>query len=187
MGPLNEIIVRAGKSLAVHLLMGAMFYGLALWLMGSYESANEALRTRAETEGWENPAASIEALLGTARNSMIGWFMISLIVSWLCSSLFLAFAQRRQPHTRNGREGGQALPVWILLFVLSIVACAVLWWRDGITNLAAMVVDMNYLLLVSAGYLGVVLAYWLGSGLAVTITLKPSVPLANSLLPRFWN
>ena len=187
MSPISEIIVRAGRSLAVHLLMGLMLYGLALWLMGSYESANEALRTRAETEGWENPTASIAALLGTARNNVIGWFMVSLVVSWLCSTLFLAIAQRRRPLTRNGREGAQALQVWIVLFALSIVACAALWWRDGITNLSTIMVDRNYLLLVLAGHLGVVLAYWLGSGLAVTITLKPSVPLANSLLPRFWN
>ena len=80
------------------------------------------------------------------------------------------------------------MPLWIVLFVLVIVATGFVFWRQvSLTDVAQMLLDSKYLLLTTIGFVVPMIAYWLACGLAVTITLKPAVPMAESLLPEFWN
>lgn len=174
-------LVRVGKSLAVHLVFAALLYGLALWVLGNFDNASLTMREQYDSN-------EVLQLLGAAKSKVIGWFMLSLAFSWLFSSLFLAVCQRRKAVVRGHAEGRRSMPLWIILFVLMLAATAFLFWRQvSLADVAQMLLDSKYLLLTSVGFVVPMIAYWLATGLAVTITLKPAVPLAESLLPEFWN
>lgn len=176
-----ESLLRIGKSLAVHIVVGLLLYGLAVYLLGSFDAASDTVREQYEE-------ANVMQLLASTRSTIIGWYVCALVASWACSAIFLILANFQREKVRIDSDMRRALPAWIALFVVTMGLAAFLWWRQvSLADVAAMLLDSNYLTLVTAGHIGTALAYWLGSGLAVALTLKPSVPLARTLLPNFWN
>ncbi|MEY4953654.1 MAG: hypothetical protein RL299_2078 [Pseudomonadota bacterium] len=174
-------LVRVGKSLAVHLVFAGLLYGLALYVMGNFDNASLTMREQYDSN-------EVLQLLGAARSKLIGWYMLALAFSWLLSSLFLAISQRRMAVVRGHAEARRSMPLWIVLFVLVIAVTGFVFWRQvSLTDVAQMLLDSKYLLLTTIGFVVPMIAYWLACGLAVTITLKPAVPMAESLLPEFWN
>lgn len=177
----GQVLVRMGKAAAIYLVFAGLLYALALYLLGNFDNASQAVREQYE-------ANEVLVLLGATRSKVIGWFMASLAASWLLSSLFLAIAQRRKQVVRSTAEGRRSMPLWIALFLLALGLTTFFWWRQvSLADVAQMLLDGKYLLLVTTGFVANMLAFWLATGLAVTITLKPAVPLAESLLPEFWN
>lgn len=176
-----ESVLRIGKSLAVHIVIGVLLYGLAVYLLGSFDAASDTLREQYEE-------TEVMQLLASTRSTLIGWFVVALIISWVGSSIFLITANWMRKDVRIASDGRKALPAWIILFLISIAMTTFVWWREvSLGDVAAMLLDGNYLTLVTAGQVGTALAFWLGTGLAVALTLKPSVPLAQTLLPNMWN
>lgn len=176
-----ESVLRIGKSLAVHIVIGVLLYGLAVYLLGSFDAASDTLREQYEE-------TEVMQLLASTRSTLIGWFVVALIISWVGSSIFLITANWMRKDVRIASDGRKALPAWIILFLISIAMTTFVWWREvSLGDVAAMLLDGNYLTLVTAGQVGAALAFWLGTGLAVALTLKPSVPLAQTLLPNMWN
>lgn len=176
-----DTVIRAGKSLAVHIVFGLLLYALAVLLLSDFDSASQSLREQYEE-------AEVMQLLAASRTTIVAWYASSLALSWVFSAIFLWVANYRQSAVRHRSNERLAMPVWVVMFVLSIAATALLWFRMvSLADVATMLLDGDYLLLVSLGELGQALAMWAGSGLAVTLALKPSVPLAETLLPEIWN
>lgn len=176
-----DSVVRSGKSLAVHIVFALLLYALASLLLSHFDTASEAMREQYEE-------TEVLQLLAGARATIVGWYVAALAISWLCSTVFLVTANLKRPHVRSKSDARKAMPVWIAMFVVAIVATAFLWWRQvSLADVASTLLDDDYLLLATAGYVGTALAFWLGTGLAVALTLKPSVPMASTALPEIWN
>lgn len=177
-----DTAVRMGKSLAVHIVFGLLICLLAFLLLGSFDAASDLLR-----EQYEEP--EVLRLLADARARFVGWATASLAMSWVFSSAFLWIANLRRRGVRHGVDERKVLPWWIALFVVAIGTTALQWWRMvSQTDVAAMLASADYLLLVTTVTIGQPLAFWAATGLAVALTLKPSVPLAETLLPtQVWN
>ncbi len=176
-----ESVLRIGKSLAVHIVIGVLLYALAVFLLGNFDAASDTLREQYEE-------TEVMQLLASTRSTLISWYVIALVISWACSAIFLIVANLKRKSVRIASDGRKALPIWIILFLVSIALTTFVWWREvSLGDVASMLLDGNYLALVTAGQVGTALAFWLGTGLAVALTLKPSVPLAQTLLPNMWN
>ena len=176
-----QSVVRSGKALIVHLLFAALLYGLAYLLMSNYDSASVLVRDQYESD-------DVMLFLQAAQSKMVGWFLLSLLVSWLAATLFIALCQRKSQVVRGDTEARKSMPLWIILFVVVLGLAAFLWWREvSLAEVAQMLLDNNYLILVTAGFVLTAIAFWVSTGLAVITSLKPAVPGAESLLPNFWN
>ncbi len=175
---LSETIVRIGKSLAIHLPIAAIVMGLIYWLTSNFTDASEDLRANYD------PQAVMDTLQ-LVRSSLWEWLVIALIVSFLCSALFIAAAQRRHP--RNPSEGASRKAMWVALMLAMLVATGVLWWLYvSQAEVQVQLMGGNYSGAVTLVGIGTMLAYYLSTALAVTVTMKPSVP-ASGVLPTFWN
>lgn len=180
MNPNRDAIIRIGKAVLVHLVLMAIAYGALLMLLGDFDSASDTVRDTYDEAG-------VMQQLAAARAQLLAWYLGGLIVSLIASAVFLFAAQQARAKVRSASEGRRSLPLWIVLFLVVAVLTGFVWWRQvSIPSVAALVLDSDYLWLVTLGSLFPLLAYWLSTGLAVTITLKPSVPGAG-LLPRMWN
>lgn len=177
----GQTLVRIGKVFAIHLVFAGLLYGLALYVMGNFDNASLAIREQYDSN-------EVMQLLGAAKSKMIGWYVAAMAGSWLLASLFVAIAQRRRLIVRAASEARGSMGLWFALFVLALGLTAFFFWRQiTLADVAQMLLDGKYLLMVTLGFVVQMLAFWLSSGLAVTVTLKPAVPLAESILPDFWN
>lgn len=176
------IIVRAGKALSIHLLFAGLLYGIAVFVTGNFDNANLNVRNQ------YIDSKDVMRFLAAVQDKIVGWYFTALGASWLIAALFISFAQRREDRVRSDAEGRESMPLWIGLFVLFLAAAGFFFWLQiSLGGVAAMLVDGKYLMLTVIGFVGSGLAFWLATGLTVTISLKPAVPLAETLLPSFWN
>ena len=181
---MGETVVRIGKALLIHFLIGIAVLA-TIWLMSdAFEDASLALQTKyAEAD---DLGASVLNELGDARSQMLKWAILALSFSWLCSSLFVALAQHRG--ARGYSEGGGLFAAWIGLFIVTLLAATAAWWRQvSVLDIGTLIASNNYAISLIAGFVGTTFAYYLATGLAVRLSMKPSVPLADVLLPNFWN
>lgn len=176
-----DIIVRAGRALSVHLLFAALLYGFAVFFTGNFENATVAVREQYESN-------DVMRLLGAVQSKIVSWYFTALGASWLYAALFISMAQNREGRVRSDSEGRRYMPLWIGLFILVLVTTGLFFWLQiSSGDVAATMVNGKYLMLAVMGFVASSLSFWLATGLAVTITLKPAVPLAEILLPSFWN
>ena len=177
----GTIIVRAGKALAVYLIFAALLYGLAIVVTGNFDNASPSLREQYDANG-------VLSFLGVVKSKIVGWNITSLIQSWLIASFFLSVSQHRESKVSSDSQGRRSMSLWVALFVLALAGTGFAFWRFiTVAEIAAMLLDGKFMMLAVAGFVSSGLAFWLATGLAVTITLKPAVPLAETLLPSFWN
>jgi hypothetical protein len=175
---LSQTLIRTVKSLAVHLVFAALLMGLIWWKTSAFTDASDSLRTDFAQE-------DVMATLDIVRSNLWEWSLDSLFASFILSSLFIALAQRRHP--RNPIEGGSRKGLWGGLLLGAIIIVGGLWWQTiSKAEVQTQLMSGNYLTAVASVTLGTIIAYWLATALAVTITMKPSVPLSGPL-PTFWN
>jgi heme/copper-type cytochrome/quinol oxidase subunit 4 len=181
---MGETVVRIGKALLIHVLIGIAVLGTIWFMADVFEDASLELQTR--YQGANDNGASVLNELGYARSSMVSWAITALALSWLSSSLFIFLGQRRA--ARGYAEGGSLFATWIGLFILALIAATTAWWRQvSLLDIGTLIASSNYAKSLVAGFVGTALAYYLATGLAVRLSLKRSVPLADVLLPNFWN
>jgi hypothetical protein len=181
---MGETIVRIGKALLIHVLIGIAVLA-TIWLMAdAFEDASLTLQTKYAEAA--DGGASVLNELGDARSQMLEWGVLALSASWLCSSLFVALAQHRG--ARGYSEGGSMFATWIGLFILTILAAVAGWWRlVSLLDIGTLIASNNYAISLVVTFIGTALAYYLATGVAVRLPMKRSVPLADVLLPNFWN
>jgi hypothetical protein len=176
-----DIIVRAGRALSVHLLFAALLYGFAVFFTGNFENATVAVREQYESN-------DVMQLLGAVQSKTVSWYFTALGASWLLAALFISIAQSREGSVRSDAEARRYMPHWTGLFILFLVTSGLSFWLQiSLGNVAATLINGKYLMLAVVGFAASSLAFWMATGLAVTISLKPAVPLAEMLLPSFWN
>lgn len=167
-------------SLLVHL--GFVLLAVALlYLVGRDQSAVSLLVRERLTD----KAASLELIRADVLWQVLLWLFKAAAVSWILSSLWLIIAERHMPRTPI--EGSHRQGLWVALLLVDIGFLAWLCWA-GILGQA---VRLDFapktltLDLIIVG-LGVVLAYYFATALAVKVAMRPSVPLAGlfSFLPR---
>ncbi|HYI40306.1 MAG TPA: hypothetical protein VE053_08310 [Allosphingosinicella sp.] len=181
---MGETIVRIGKALLIHLLIGAGVLATIWFMADTFGDASLALQN--DYAEAADGGASVLNELGDARGQMLKWAILALSFSWLFSSLFVALAQRRA--ARGYSEGGSMFAAWIGLFIVTILAAVAAWWRQvSLLDIGTLIASNNYAISLVTGFIGTALAYYLATGLAVRLPLKRSVPLADVLLPNFWN
>ncbi|MEG3180077.1 hypothetical protein [Sphingomonas sp. LT1P40] len=180
---IGDILIRIGKALLIYLVIGAALLGLIFWLTSDFESAS--LMLRAQFADAEDAQTSVMVILDQARLHLVYWMLTSLAASLICASLFLSFAQSRRP--RNAIEGGSYKARWIALLIVALSLSVLCWWQFvSVADVAGALVSKSYVLVLVCVGLGNLLAYYLATGLAVTMTMKPSVPM-GTLLPNSWN
>lgn len=172
-GTAGEFIVRAGMALAIHLLLAGLFFALLMLLVADQSVVHpDVIR---EAQGQDG--ASIGYALEDARAVLMKWAVWALGIGFACSAVFLFAAQRSKP--RIDRETRAQMPLWSALFILSVMAAAILWWmgvEEG--GVALLIVAGTYFTCTGIGFLFVVLGYFLTTALCVKATMKPSVPLS---------
>lgn len=181
---MGETVVRIGKSLLIHVLVGLAVLATIWFMADAFEDASLALQAKyAEAD---DMGASVMNELGEARGHLLAWGILALTISWLSSSLFIALAQNRG--ARGYSEGGSLFATWIGLFIFTMLGAVVAWWRQvSLLDIGSLVASTNYSISLVIGFIGTALAYYLATGVAVRLSMKPSVPLSDVLLPKFWN
>ncbi len=174
-----ETIIRCGKALVIHALVLALAL-LLVWLLTShYTDANDSVRSQ-----YSDPQ-SVASLLDIARGQLFSWSCACSGIGFLAACLFIGVAQRRHP--ASPAEGGSQLWLWVLLFLALLLFTAISWYPAVYSaGAGASLTPGSYLLAVITVGAGALLGYFLATALTVTLTMKPSVPLAG-LLPTFWN
>jgi hypothetical protein len=110
------------------------------------------------------------------------------IMDYFVYNLFISIAQSREGSVRSDAEARRYMPHWTGRFILFLVTSGLSFWLQiSLGNVAATLINGKYLMLAVVGFAASSLAFWMATGLAVTISLKPAVPLAEMLLPSFWN
>jgi hypothetical protein len=176
-----DTVLRSGKSLGVHIIVALLLYTFETILLNDFATASDTLREQYEE-------TEVLQLLDGAQSAFVSWYIAALAVSWVCSTAFLLAANLKRADVRSHSDARKAMPAWITLFVVTLAAAAILWWRQvAHADVSALLLHNAYLQLVTVGYVGVLLAFWIACGLAVALTLKPSVPMAAAILPKFWN
>lgn len=179
----GEFVVRCGKSLAIHVILGAVLLAAGWWATSSFDSAGDQLK--ASYQEAPDAVAAVESVLADLRLRFWSWFVWALVISLLASCLFIGLAQQGRPG--DERDGAARKPLWIILLIVVIAGCGTIWWRKiSLADLAAGLTSGGYALLIGLGFVITFLAYWIATGLAVKRTMRPSVPLYY-LLPTRWN
>jgi hypothetical protein len=175
---LSQTLIRIVKSLGIHGLFAAILTGLIWWKTSAFTDASDGFRTDFSQE-------DVMATLDIVRGNLWEWSLYGLAASFILSALFLSIAQRRHP--RNPIEGASHKGLWGGLLLGAIIIVGGLWWQFiSQAEVQTQLMSGNYLTAVIGVTLGTIIAYWIATALAVTITMKPSVPLSG-FLPTFWN
>jgi uncharacterized membrane protein len=165
-------------ALVVHVAL-ALVGLLLIHLVGGNESALSTL----VREDYADRPEMIESIRADAVAQLVQWLVRSLAASWLFASLWLASAQRFKP--RGPAEGTRRQGLWVMLLLATLVATIWFGWSlvYGTTvavELASSTVTAGMLIVAIATLLG----YFLGTGMNVKATMRPSVPLGG-ILPSF--
>jgi ABC-type spermidine/putrescine transport system permease subunit I len=179
----GEVLLRLLKAFFVHALLGAAAAAAAMFATAHFTDASQAVSDK--FKGTEAADSGVRASLDLARTHLIGWVALATLVAFLASGLFIAAAQARR--ARNAGDGASRMSLWAALFFLTIAALGLSWWQlvssSGVTTALA---SDSYLTALLVTIASVLLGYWLATGLAVTATMRASVPLCV-LLPKGWN
>ena len=168
-------------SFLIHAVLCSLTYSLiTFWLTAHFEDASEKLRSDYPLE------SDVTSFLGEAASNLTEWCLISFLVSFLASCLFLYQAQVSRP--RNPGEGATRKTSWIILFFVCLAGLSILWWEYvSIAEVQASLMSGNYQSALGAVAISTLLAYFLGTLLFVKLTMRPSVPLGNRLPSSPWN
>ena len=167
---------RITKAFAIHLLLLLAAVGLAYAAVHGEESLSAAIRTQYQDQS----ADVLLQLVADARGRVIGWLLASFAVGWLASSIFLAAAQRTQP--ANERQAASRRGLWSGLLIVTVAVTGVLaWLRLFALGVSTDLASSGFMLALIGGGVLVLLAYYLGTGLAVKAAMRPSVPGGTAL------
>lgn len=174
-------LVRAGTSLAVHAAFGVIVIAAVLLSSHGEAAMNRQLRGNYP----DSPFDDIAYLLDQPRHELLIWGAVSLVAGWLASIWFLRQAELLRP--RSPAEGAALRGLWfgMLIATLAVTAAGFVYWVI-LAKLEGFFATPPLTVAELAVGLGTPLAFWLATGLAVTLTVKPSVPLGG-LLPATWN
>lgn len=175
------ILQRITKSFAIHLVLLLIALGLVYGVVNGQENLSAAVRLQYEGQSSE----VLQQLVADARGRIMTWCLVSFAISWLASSIFLTSAQRTLP--ANERQAASLRGLWSGLLLVVVIAVAVLaWLRLYSLGVSTDLASGSFMIaLVGVGVL-VLLAFYLGCGLAVKAAMRPSVPAAGAL-PGFWS
>jgi lipid-A-disaccharide synthase-like uncharacterized protein len=176
---MGAVMWRIAKAFFVHLPILLLTLGCIYFATSGQDSLSIAVRERYR-------GASSQALLtvlGDARGDLLTWCAAAFAVSWLASSLFLVAAQRTYP--ANEAEAGSRIGLWSLLLVVTIGFAVGNGWL-ALVRARLDLLTQSFFLAAILGGLGLLLAYYLSTGLMVKRVMRPSVPLAAAL-PSQWS
>ncbi|MBY8825524.1 hypothetical protein [Sphingomonas colocasiae] len=177
-GTTGAWIIRSGKAFVIHALVGLVVAGIAYWMTMGFDAASQKTQADYDPE-------SVAILLATARVKLWSWYAVSFLVSWVAATIFLLVTNTM--YARNRVEGRARLAAWVLLLLVVLGIALFFWWRLlALQEVGTVILPGNYSTALGAGFIGVILAYWLASAMTVTITMRPSVPLSDRL-PTVWN
>jgi hypothetical protein len=167
-----EAIRRAMLSFLLHLALAGVMFGLMIWITSGFNDASEELRTQYSEE------AVVLALLGDARWQLLYASLGSLVVSWLCSALFISIAENKSPH--GDREAAGLFPLWAGLLFVVLTLAALMWWNQVVlADIVRLIASGHFVLAIIATTLSLLIGYWAGTGLFVKSPMRLSVPLAR--------
>lgn len=169
--------LRVFWTLVVHLVLFLVLFGLIYFLGGGEDAVATAVRNQYQ----DNPD-TLNAIRSAAVWLLIHGCALAMAWSWVMSGIFLLAAERQRPSGPS--EGAALLPLWVWMLVINLAGFALMTW--SIVWRAASRLDLAPWMLNSGLLLtlfGVLLAYFLGTALAVKTVMRPSVPLSG-LVPN---
>jgi len=176
---MGAIMWRVAKSFFVHLFFMLPVLLLVYLVVQGQDSLSDSVRATLKT------ARSLSTRLADARGELMTWCFAGFLISWLASSLFLASAERASP--ANEREARSRLGLWSFLLITVIALLAVNYWFSLLgARVNVSLASNTFILAVLIGGFGILLSYYLATGLVVRRVMRPSVPLAAGL-PTFWS
>jgi hypothetical protein len=179
----GNTVIRAGLSLAVYLVFVALLVGLAWIFSNDFDDASRVVRGQFEDS--PDPTAAVQGLLDAARLKLIGWISGAMGTSWIASVFFLFKAQGSKP--RDLTEAREQTGTWVIMLVVSLALCALIWFLQvSNAEVGAILLTNNYITIVALTFVGVLLAYWVATALAVKWEMRFSVPLSG-LIRKKWN
>lgn len=176
---MGALMWRIAKALFVHLPMMLVVLGMIYLVVQGQESLGIAVRQ-------QYAGASSQALLAVlddARGDILTWCFACFVMSWLAASLFLVSAERARP--TNEPEARSRIGLWSFLLLATIAFLFAHGWYSLLRPRLDLMPGTFIVAVLIAG-VGVVLAYYLATGLMVRRVMRPSVPLAAGL-PNLWS
>lgn len=182
-GNFGAFVVRAGKSLFLHLLVLAILLGVGAWSATGYEAASEQLK--AQFQSAPDPVVAVVSVLDQLRLRLWLWSATAVGIAWLASCIFIGLAQGDEP--RRDAESRARTGLWFMLLVVVIFAAALSWWlQASLADVGVLLTSFGYGLTIFACFLLTILGFWAATGMFVKSTMRLSVPLSG-LLPRVGN
>jgi hypothetical protein len=170
-------LIRSIKAFGLHLLFGLLVFGIIYWLTNGFESASEQLRNK--VSGTDDAETAVLVELADARFTLMQWAFISLIVSWIMSTVFLYAAERLEP--RTDIEAQQRFGVWGTLLILTLGLSTLMWWRSvSLAQIAFALMSDHYTMILATSFAATALGYYLSTALFVKNAVKSSVPGARA-------